>query len=508
MAEAPSGTVTILFTDIAASTSLTERFGDAEFRGQARELDTLLRTAISEGEGRAVEGKLLGDGVLAVFSSAGRAIECAVRCCALAEERGLPLHIGLHVGDVLHEGDDVFGGAVNLAARICAASAAGEVLVSDTVRSLARTSVAVQFEDRGQHTLKGIADSLRLFAVLPKEPGVDPFIAPTGLRKLWASGAFRVAAALLLLGVIGGGVVGGIFVSGVVGGGGSPAGAEYRKLEFHIGAVQLTYQIVSGDCETSDLFMRATLDEPVVLSGDFAGHITLDSEATLYLSDSCEWGLASGAFTQTDQGGNTLSGTYHSVISLLGFTEQGPRPLGGQLASVVTGGSGVYQGARGHGRCSVTSATTGGNVVGEADCISQITPGGIAPEEADPVLFELGAGVTKMAVFTSPLDLAKKAYFSVLYFNPGDEALAGLSLKLGVPEGTEMRAAERDEEAAAAGERVWALPDLAPGALGSFQFSVTFLSAESDTVDLVAEIDGDGFDRPVRTAPLEIEIVQ
>jgi hypothetical protein len=112
-----------------------------------------------------------------------------------------------------------------------------------------------------------------------------------------------------------------------------------------------------------------------------------------------------------------------------------------------------------------------------------------------------------MTVFASPLALPKKAYFNVLYFNPRDQMQTGLSLKLRSPEGAEMRAATRDEEEPAAGERVWALPDLAPGALGRLEFSVTFLSAEAETVDLVAEINGGGFD-PVRSDPLEIEVVQ
>jgi hypothetical protein len=71
-----------------------------------------------------------------------------------------------------------------------------------------------------------------------------------------------------------------------------------------------------------------------------------------------------------------------------------------------------------------------------------------------------------------------------------------------------MRAAVRDEKEPPTGERVWALPDLAPGALGRLEFSVTFLSAKKKAVDLVAEINGDGFDQPVRSDPLEIEVVQ
>src|SRR5207245_5345572 len=73
--ELPSGTAIILFADIADSTALTERLGDAAFRAKARELDGTLRAVIREHAGTAIEGKLLGDGVLAVFTSARQAIE-------------------------------------------------------------------------------------------------------------------------------------------------------------------------------------------------------------------------------------------------------------------------------------------------------------------------------------------------------------------------------------------------------------------------------------------------
>jgi class 3 adenylate cyclase/pimeloyl-ACP methyl ester carboxylesterase len=160
-----SATAIILFADIADSTALTERLGDSAFRAKARDLDESLRAAIREHAGTAIEGKLLGDGVLAVFSSARQAIECALSCRSAGETVGLELHLGLHAGDVLREEGNVYGGAVNIASRIADASAPGEVLVSDIVRALARTSAGVTFEDRGEHELKGIADSQRLWAV-------------------------------------------------------------------------------------------------------------------------------------------------------------------------------------------------------------------------------------------------------------------------------------------------------------------------------------------------------
>jgi len=164
--EAPSGTAVILFADIADSTALTERMGDATFRAKARKLDDALRTAIRERGGTPVEGKLLGDGVLAVFTSARDAIEAALACGKAGDEGGLPLHLGLHAGDVIREENNVYGGAVNIASRIAGLSAAGEVLVSETVRSLARTSAGVSFEDRGEQVLKGVGEAVRVWAVV------------------------------------------------------------------------------------------------------------------------------------------------------------------------------------------------------------------------------------------------------------------------------------------------------------------------------------------------------
>jgi len=161
----PSGTAIIVFADIADSTGLTERLGDAAFRAKARGLDAALRTLIRDHAGTPIEGKLLGDGVLAVFTSARQAIEAASACAKAGEEASLPLHLGLHAGDVIREENNVYGGAVNVASRISGLSAPAEVLVSDVVRTLARTSAAVRFEDRGEQSLKGIDDPVRVWAV-------------------------------------------------------------------------------------------------------------------------------------------------------------------------------------------------------------------------------------------------------------------------------------------------------------------------------------------------------
>jgi class 3 adenylate cyclase len=168
--EVPSGTAIILFADIVESTALTERLGDAAFHDRARELDGALRAIIREANGTPVDGKLLGDGVLATFASARQAIETAMACGAAGDACGLPLHLGLHAGDVISEEGNVFGGAVTVAARISDESAPGEVLISQTVRDLARTSAGVAFEDRGERELKGVGEPVRLYEVRWQEP--------------------------------------------------------------------------------------------------------------------------------------------------------------------------------------------------------------------------------------------------------------------------------------------------------------------------------------------------
>jgi len=167
----PSGTAVILFADIVDSTALTERMGDAAFRAKARGLDGVLRAIVRDNAGTPIEGKLLGDGVLAVFTSARQAIEAALACGRAGDDGGLPLHLGLHAGDVIREADadgrsNVYGGAVNIASRISGLSAPGEVLVSETVRPLARTSAGVAFEDRGEQALKGVGEAVRVWAAV------------------------------------------------------------------------------------------------------------------------------------------------------------------------------------------------------------------------------------------------------------------------------------------------------------------------------------------------------
>jgi class 3 adenylate cyclase/DNA-binding SARP family transcriptional activator len=155
----------VVFTDISDSVALTEELGDWVFHDRARALQVALRRTIRDFAGSPVEGIKLGDGILAEFRSAESAVSCAVACSAAANDMGLPIHIGAHAGDVIRHDGDIFGGTVNIAARICSHAPTGEILVSQTIRDLARTSTDLNFTSLGPHSLKGIAEPVPLFAV-------------------------------------------------------------------------------------------------------------------------------------------------------------------------------------------------------------------------------------------------------------------------------------------------------------------------------------------------------
>jgi len=158
-------TMVLLFTDVVDSTAMTERLGDSAYLERAEALDAATRADVQRCDGRPVEGIRLGDGLLALFSSAHGAIECAALAHEHAAAVGLNLHVGIHAGDVIRSGTGIHGGAVNLAARVCEAAPPGTTLVSATVRSLASSSVEAEFEDFGPRELKGIPERQHLFGV-------------------------------------------------------------------------------------------------------------------------------------------------------------------------------------------------------------------------------------------------------------------------------------------------------------------------------------------------------
>jgi len=117
------------------------------------------------GRYRGREISTAGDGFLATFDGPARAIRCARAITQAVQSLGLEIRAGLHTGEIEMVGDDVRGVAVHIGARVSALAAASEVLVSQTVKDLVAGS-GLSFEDAGEHELKGVPDSWRLYRVV------------------------------------------------------------------------------------------------------------------------------------------------------------------------------------------------------------------------------------------------------------------------------------------------------------------------------------------------------
>jgi class 3 adenylate cyclase len=155
--------LTILFMDVVGSTERAVELGDARWRELLSAYYRRTEAALMAYDGTEVDRA--GDGLLAVFDGPTRAIRCAQFIHRQARELGLELRGGIHTGEVEVEDAVVRGIAVHIAARVCAAAGAADVLVSSTVRDLT-AGAGLNYEDRGLHELKGVPEARHLFAVL------------------------------------------------------------------------------------------------------------------------------------------------------------------------------------------------------------------------------------------------------------------------------------------------------------------------------------------------------
>jgi class 3 adenylate cyclase len=152
----------ILFTDVVDSTATLARVGDPAWRDLLRRHNELAQFELDRYRGRLI--KQTGDGLLALFDGTERAVRCASAIAAGSAAIGLPIRAGIHTGEIERIPGDIRGVAVHMAARVMAIAGPGEILVSASTRELLAGS-ALEFEDRGNHELKGLQGSRQLFAV-------------------------------------------------------------------------------------------------------------------------------------------------------------------------------------------------------------------------------------------------------------------------------------------------------------------------------------------------------
>jgi adenylate cyclase len=170
-----AGFRTIMFTDMEGSTALTQRLGDAEAQSLVRLHNAIVGEALAMHGGTQV--KHTGDGIMASFLTSSSAVECAItiqRAFARHNDanpvEALNVRVGINAGEPVAEGDDLFGTAVQLAARVCSRAQPGEVITTDVVRQLV-AGKGFLFADHGEAELRGFEDLVRLYEVRWQENG-------------------------------------------------------------------------------------------------------------------------------------------------------------------------------------------------------------------------------------------------------------------------------------------------------------------------------------------------
>jgi class 3 adenylate cyclase len=154
---------TLLVTDIVDSTKVAVRLGDAAWKELLATHNEGVRIQLDRFRG--VEVHTTGDGFLAFFDGAARAVRCAAAICRHAEQDGLRVRAGVHSGEVERDAGNLRGVAVHAVARIAALAGPGDVLVSGPTASLLE-GAGLQLEDAGEHELKGLTGARRVYRLL------------------------------------------------------------------------------------------------------------------------------------------------------------------------------------------------------------------------------------------------------------------------------------------------------------------------------------------------------
>lgn len=163
--------ITVIFTDMVGSTSLTQTVGEMAAQDALRRHNTIVRNALTEFDGREI--KHTGDGIMASFASAANAVDAAMAIQQAVAQQNvtspdltpLKLRIGMNTGEPIEEEDDLFGTTVQMASRACAVAEPGAILCTNVVREL-NTGRSRHFLAKGEFSLKGFRDPVPLYEVV------------------------------------------------------------------------------------------------------------------------------------------------------------------------------------------------------------------------------------------------------------------------------------------------------------------------------------------------------
>jgi class 3 adenylate cyclase len=183
----PRKLAAILYADVAAYSRLTGKDEEGTHRQLSEYLD-LISSKVEACQGRVVH--YAGDAVLADFASVMTAIDCAIdiqeeladRNCLIPDDRKVQFRMGINLGDVIVDRDDIYGDGVNIAARLESLARPGGICVSGSVHEQVRKRTDLAFEDMGEHSVKNIDEPVHIYAIKTSKIAT-PKISPKKLSE-------------------------------------------------------------------------------------------------------------------------------------------------------------------------------------------------------------------------------------------------------------------------------------------------------------------------------------
>ena len=500
---AAQGLLTILFTDLEGSTALTQRLGDARAQEVVRAHNTIVRREVRERGG--TEIKHTGDGIMATFPSATRAVSAAVAMQLATRvyndnhpETAFNMGVGLNAGEPVAEDADVFGTAVQLAARTCAQATGGQVLATDVVRQLV-FGKGFLFGDTGSFELKGFDEPVHLFEISGAPGALDEREEQDGrLSRRWliaGAGAIAVIAA----------VVAAIILAPSDGGGTTDA-PKYRELRSH-SRFEGSIKVVSGDRPSSDLLLDVPLKG--TWTGDITGDYFGDAAVVVPAADGCRFTQIRGSEAVGDASGNGIIGRSFTVVTVR-IGEVGGGVIAGSTSElkttgVITGGSGRYQDAHGIYACDfLATIQAESRTLQDGDCRVRLSA------EAAPMIIAAAADRDAVGVSFNASGESDTVHIYGIYHNTTGATIDGARLRLAVPDGAGL-AVDRADPAASLPARDglgWNIPPLPAGEVAYFGVTLRLRSSKADEVKVTVRIDANGIDRPIESEPITLRVVR
>jgi hypothetical protein len=454
---------------------------------------------------------------MATFTSATAAVSCAIAIqeASRAHDREHPeaafrVRIGLNAGEPVAEEADVYGTAVQLAARICAEAAPGQILASDVVRQLV-AGKGLLFNGLGAVAFKGFDAAVPVFEIRAEAEVGEQLWRDAGQQRRTRAGRRLLSWPVLAgAGALGLGTAAIVIPLLLLGGeGGTAARTDFRELRLRQESMG-TMAVIPGDCVTTDIVFEGSGD--VDVTGDQAGTASSAFEARVGAASACTVLRLTYTTVYTFAGSDRIS------VAAAGYSSQ---PLIGidleNLAGgaevidrgVLFGGTGVYEGVGGTASCRSFGLRVGaaiGDEIGfesSGNCTFALAPA----SELDAITLVNVADATMITTQGGAAGARDQVTVAVVYRHNREDALTGVTLSLAMPPG--VRLDPVGEDATVDGDSVrWSLPDLAGDGVATFEFTVRLISSEADVIVLVPEVTADQLDVPIRGDSLSLAVVR